>query len=486
MNLPPRVYIAVRIVIPLLILAAGIFGFMTLKELRKPPARSKPDAGEPLVEYVLAKKHTGALTLRVDGTVVPYREITLSAEVAGRIVSKGSESGSESESDVRAGHFVEEGQLLVAIDPKDYDLEVKRQTQLHAQAAASIDETQAEIDNSVIQVGLLKQDHERREADLVKVKNLRAQGAATETDQDNAEQNHRTSQSALSKEENNRKLLEARLSRLESARDLADTEREKAQVDLERCTIIAPCDGLIVEDHVELDSFVQRGAMLMKFQDTRKTEVRTSLRIDDVYWLWQHKSLEGSTSDQKLRSAWEIPEVPVRITYELNGATFKWDGRLARHEGSGLDAGTRTVPCRVLVSNPKSASRLNVTDVATLPPPALYRGMFVTVELLTTPQEDLIEVPERAIRPGSVVWKVEDNRLQRLEVRVARVNDGRALIHASGSELSEDDFVVVSPLSTETSGMRVRIQSAETAAGSAKSKPKTIQKSAAAVKGAAR
>jgi multidrug efflux pump subunit AcrA (membrane-fusion protein) len=483
MNLPPRVYIAVRIVIPLLILAAGVFGFMTLKELRKPPARSKPDPGEPLVEIVTAKESTGALTIRVDGTVVPYREISLSAEVAGRIVSKGSESESE---DVRAGHFVKEGQLLVAIDSKDYDLEVKRQTQLHAQAAASIDETQAEIDNSAIQVGLLKQDHERREADLIKVKNLRAQGAATETDQDNAEQNHRMSQSALSKEENNLKLFEARIDRLESARDLAETEREKAQLDLSRCTIKAPCDGLIVEDHVELDSFVQRGAMLMKFQDTRKTEVRTSLRIDDVYWLWQHKSLNGSNPNQKPRSPWEIPEVPVRITYELNGATFRWDGRLSRHEGSGLDAGTRTVPCRVLVSNPTSASRMNVNAVATLPPPALYRGMFVTVELLTTPQEELIEVPERAIRPGSVVWKVKDDRLQRLEVRVARVNDGRALIHASGSELRDGDSVVVSPLSTETSGMRVRIQPAETATGSVKPKQKAIQKSAAALKGAAR
>jgi RND family efflux transporter MFP subunit len=483
MNLPPRVYIAVRIVIPLLILAVGVFGFVTLKEMRKPPVRSKPAPDDPLVETVPAKKHTGALTIRVDGTVVPYREINLSAEVAGRVVSKGAEAESDN---VRAGHFVKAGQLLVAIDPKDYELEVTRQTQLHAQAEASIEETQAEIDNSVVQVGLLKQDHERREADLVKVKNLRAQEAATETDQDDAERSHRMSQSALSKEQNNQKLLQARLGRLTSARDLADTEREKAQLDLDRCTIKAPCDGLIVEDHVELDSFVQRGAMLMKFQDTRKTEVRTSLRIDDVYWLWQHKSIDESNPDRKQRSAWEIPEVPVRITYELNGAIFRWEGQLARHEGSGLDERTRTVPCRVLVSNPTSASRLKVSNVATLPPPALYRGMFVTVELLTMPREELIEVPERAIRPGNVVWKVSDGRLKRLEVRVARVNDGRALIHASGSDLHEGDAVVVSQLSTETSGMAVRIQGDETAAASSKSNQKTKKKTVSPATGAAR
>lgn len=479
MNLPRPVYIAIRIVIPLLILAAGGFGYVKLKELRKPPARSRPDPGLPLVETVPAKKHTGELTLHLDGTVVPYREINLSSEVAGRVVSKGSESESKN---VRAGHFVKKGDILVEIDPQDYKLDVERQTQMHAQAVASIDETKAEIGNSRVQVGLLKLDHERQIADLVKVKNLRADGALSETDQDNAEQNHRLSQSALSKEENNLKLLEARLRRLESARDLAGTELQKAQLDQRRCTIFAPCDGVIVEDHVEVDSFVERGAMLMKIQDTSATEVRTSLRIDDVYWLWQHKSIAESGSDETPRNEWEIPDVPVWVTYELNGATFRWDGRLARHEGSGLDERTRTVPCRVLVSNPTSASRQNVDDVATLPPPALYRGMFVTVQLRTTPREVLIEVPERAIRPGSVIWKVSDGKLKRLEVRIARVNDGRALIHASGSDLSEGDAVVVSPLSTETSGMAVRIGGGD----DTKKTPKTPnQKASAPVTGAA-
>lgn len=330
MNLPQPVYIAIRIVIPLLILAAGGFGYVKLKEMRKPPARSKPEPGKPLVETEIARKHTGPLTIHVDGTVVPYREIVLSSEVAGRVVSKGSALDSN---DVRAGHFVNEGDVLVAINTEYYDLEVERQKQLHAQAEASIDETNAEIKNSEAQVGLLTLDHDRREADLVKVKNLRAQGAATEMDQDNAEQNQRASLSALTKEQNNLSLLKARLSRLESARDLAGTEQRKAELDVARCTIKSPCDGVVVEDHVELDSFVQRGAMLLKVQDTTATEVRTSLRIDDVYWLWQHNSqVAGPDSETGSRSEWEIPDVPVSILYELNGATFRWEGRLSRHE----------------------------------------------------------------------------------------------------------------------------------------------------------
>lgn len=459
MNLPRPVYIGIRIVIPILILTAGAFGYQKLAELRKPPSRSRPDPGLPVVKTVPAKVHTGEMIIQLDGTVVPFREIELSSEVAGRIVQK---SGEDSE-EVRAGRFVRKGQVLIRIDPRDYELEVTRQQQLHAQAVASIAETQAEIDNSIDQVAILTKDFERSEADLAKVKTLRAMGAATETDEDNAEQTLRGAKSDLTREENSGKLLEAKLSRLKSARDLAATEQGKARLDLDRCTIVSPCDGVVVEDHVELDSFVQRGARLLRIQDTSAAEVRTSLRVDDIYWLWQHNPEAGGAAepDGPARSEWEIPDVPVQIKFTLNGATFRWDGRLARHEGPGLDERTRTIPCRVVVGNPTSASLENATDTPTVRPPALFRGMFVAVELRTMPREELIEVPEKAIRPGNVLWKVAEGKLRRLEVRVARVFDGTALVHATGSGLSDGDAIVVSPLSTETSGMEVRMSPGE-------------------------
>lgn len=458
MNLPRPVYIAIRIVIPVLILAGGYFGYVTLAGLRKPPSRSRPEAGLPLVRTVPAKQHTGEMTIRLDGTVVPFREITLSSEVAGRVVQK---SGAEQEP-VRAGLSVRKGQVLIRIDPRDYELEVRRQEQLYAQAVASISETLAEIENSDQQIELLTRDFDRSEADLAKVRNLRGMGAATENDEDNAEQAMRAAKSALTREESNRKLLTAKKSRLESARDLAATEQGKAQLDLDRCTIVSPCDGIIVEDHVELDAFIQRGEKLLTVQDTSAAEVRTSLRMDDIYWLWQHRKSDGSSAESetqgKPRSEWEIPDVPVVVKYELNDAVFRWEGRLSRLEGPGLDEATRTIPCRVIVRNPTAASLENATDTPAVRPPALFRGMFVHVELRTLPSEELIAVPEKAIRPGEVIWMVQNGKLQRLNVRVARVFGGIALLHAAGSGIRNGDAIVVSPISTETSGMPVEVR----------------------------
>jgi len=84
--------------------------------------------------------------------------------------------------------------------------------------------------------------------------------------------------------------------------------------------------------------------------------------------------------------------------------------------------------------------------------------MFVEVEFHTRPRTPLLRISERAVRPGSIVWRVKDERLERIAVHVVRVVDGTALVLAVGSALSDGDRIVVSPLSTETSGQSVREQ----------------------------
>ena len=62
--------------------------------------------------------HEGKLNIEVDGVVVPFRQITLSAEVEGTVLFK--------EEDCRAGRYVEQGTVLFRIDPRDYELEIRR------------------------------------------------------------------------------------------------------------------------------------------------------------------------------------------------------------------------------------------------------------------------------------------------------------------------------------------------------------------------
>ena len=76
--------------------------------------------------------------IHFDGTVVPKREVTVAAEVGGQIVEKTTRC--------KAGNYVTEGMLLLRIDPRRYELEVRRLRSIVDQA--QIDLKQLEIERA--------------------------------------------------------------------------------------------------------------------------------------------------------------------------------------------------------------------------------------------------------------------------------------------------------------------------------------------------
>ncbi|MDA1164804.1 MAG: HlyD family efflux transporter periplasmic adaptor subunit [Planctomycetota bacterium] len=467
--IPRPVYIAFRIVIPLLILGAGAAGFVALANLRNAPVRSRPEQPLPLVETVAVEEHHGEMTIQRNGTVVPFREISLSAEVAGRVTYKSPHC--------RAGKFVEQDEVLFRINEREYELEVDRLTHEQQQARASIKELNVQIESAQSLVKLATAELALRTRELERVRMLAKQNAASDSDIDTAEQNEQLARRTLAQQQNLVRLEQSREERLEIAFALVGTQLEKAELDLARTEVKAPTSGVIVSDPAEEDSFVQPGTALATLEDTSSVEVRCSLQMDELYWIWQHDALPADsfdnntsvidTDDQTSRDLFNrltalaargMPAVPATVIYELGGQRFVWDGRLSRYEGAGLDARTRTVPCRVLVQKPTEVSIRETSDSATfsLAPQALLRGMYVTLEFHVRPRLQLLRIPEAAVRPGHVIWLVRDGKLERRVAKVARFFNGFALIPATGSGLVAGDRVVTSPLATELSGQPVQ------------------------------
>ena len=77
-----------RIMLPVLVLAAGVGGYLALSSLGHTPTRKRPTPLPPLVETVSVEDYDQGIDIETDGLVVPYREINVSAEVAGRIKFK--------------------------------------------------------------------------------------------------------------------------------------------------------------------------------------------------------------------------------------------------------------------------------------------------------------------------------------------------------------------------------------------------------------
>lgn len=437
--------------LPVLILAGGVAAFWLLSRwLRAEPSTVLSTATTPTVQVATTEAHDGGVLIEADGVVVPYREINLAVEVAGRVVERAEVC--------RAGNFVQRGTLLARIDPRDYELERDRLAAEQRQADIALDELAEEIVGAESLIELGEQQVALRGREFQRLQGL---GRAVSTsDVDLAEVSELTARNALLTLRNQLRLMRIRQTRLRAAQELVATRLAKANLDLQRTEIVAPIDGVIVADHIEEDAFVAAGTTVVTIEDTSKVEVRCKLEVEHLFWLWDgHTSVpEDSASPGQ---AYAIPPSRVQVVYRLAGQgnrEYVWDGQLARYDGLGLDEKTRTVPCRVVVDEP-----LRSTSAHRGGPPALVRGMYVTVRVQVTPRTPLLRVPEAAVQPGNVVYRVRGGELFIVPVQYVRLTPavtaaGATLIQADDSaDLTAGDQVVTSPLAFVRSGMEVEV-----------------------------
>jgi multidrug efflux pump subunit AcrA (membrane-fusion protein) len=433
---------------PLAILGAGIAVFMLLGR-QPPPERKTADKPMALpVQTIEVEPEPGGLSIALDGVVVPLREVTLAAEVPGRILRKTPEC--------KAGRFVTKGTLLFEIDPRDYEFDVSRLEREASQAAIAIEEAEEEITQNATAIDLAERQLELARREVKRLDGLKAGRIVTEAEHDRAMRDELAATATLTNLQGQARVLRKRKSRLEEARALAATMLDRSKLDLARTRVVAPTDGIVVEDHVEQDSYVSKGMALVTIEDTSAAEIRTSLQMDEVARVWRSAGL----ADPLAGGPHELPDTPATVVFSIGDRRFEWDGYLSRQEGRGLDEKTRTLPCRVIVAEPAKVRAVDRYGVALeqAPPGApksLLRGMFVQVRVHVDSPHDLVSIPEEARRPSGEVWLVRDGRLVILTPRPVEVAGGRAVFESGPAGLVAGDRVIVSQVGHPREGMQV-------------------------------
>jgi multidrug efflux pump subunit AcrA (membrane-fusion protein) len=381
--------------------------------------------------------------------------MTISAEVAGRITKK--------TDPCRAGKTVRAGDLLFEIDRRDYELQQQRLQEEQIQAAVALQELDVEVSDTRSLLELAEVDLELQEDELQRRKDVAMKGVITETDLDTAKRSVIQSRTNLLNLKSQLNLLNTRRARLQSAEKLIQVQLEQAKINLARTRLVAPVDGVVVTEHVEENSYVQKGTPLVTIEDTAAVEVKCKLRADQMAWIWSQRGRPHSPDSrdgEQETSEYELPQTPVTVTYRLDGRETTWDGLLWRYDGIGLDQQTRTVPCRVLVTSPKTRPDPDQRRRTNIGPPALVRGMYVTLKIHTQPRAELLRVPERALQPGNKVYRVRKGVLFSVSVQIVETGQDHVIVHASSEDLHPGDQVVVSPLADVIEGMPVRDRAA--------------------------
>lgn len=442
---PARGLIAesLRVIVPLLILAAG-FGFLMISgKLREIPQKPPAEVGLPRVQTASVSAYDEGMMIDVDGLVVPFREILLTSEVEGTVKKKNFLC--------RAGRFVKAGTPLIELDPADYQLELRRLQQELRQAEVSHQEVDVQIENLKELVELVRKEQGLQSREVQRLESLAVGRVVSKSDLDRAQTTEVVSRNALQRVTNEARVLVTRRAAAEVSIELAETKVAQAELNLARTKITAPVDGVIVRDLVEEGAYMQRGAALVEFEDTSAVEVQCNLMIDEVAWL---------TEGQTATDAYSLPNAPVRVIAQRGGKRYVWDGVLSRFDGMGLDEKTRMFPCRVLVQDPTAGRRLTTASVIDQQqqesPQTLMRGMYVRVEIAVPTDKSLAEIPRKALRLGNVVWRIRDGKLSIVPVNLAqRLADAVLIELPRDLRLAVDDRVVVSPMTGVTEGMEV-------------------------------
>ena len=257
-----------QIALPVLVLGVGLYGSWWLATHAKVVTPRPVERFKPRVEILEVSLETFRTEVRSQGSVMPRREIGLSPEVNGRVVWVSAQ--------LVVGGLFSQGAELVRVDTSDYELALR-------QASAEIQTAQASMTNSLAQVSSGEAQMAQAEARITREeaeanaaraewKLLGRQGEppALLVRDPQIREARAALASAKALMGASRANFESGLAALEAARAV----RDQAQINLQRCVVLAPFDGRVKSQSIGVGQLVSRASVLARIQPVASPEVR--------------------------------------------------------------------------------------------------------------------------------------------------------------------------------------------------------------------
>jgi RND family efflux transporter MFP subunit len=376
--------LVLHVLLPVLVLAAGGALAVRLVETAPKAERKPPVRMARLVDVEEIKFGPQTTVVSAMGTVTPARQIDLKPQVDGRITEVADEFAP-------GGRF-RAGDVILRLDPKDYELMVRQRTGDLAQA------------RSDLQIELGQQEVAKREFELL------------------GETIHKGDESLV--------LRKPQLATARAKVEIAEASLDQAKLDLERTTVTAPFNAMIGERDVDLGVQVGTSTTLATLFGTDAYWIEVAVPVDELKWI----EMSGTT--------------PARVYDEAAwGPGVFRQGEVIRMMGD-LEQEGRMARLLVEVEDPLSLEPENSGK------PTLIVGAYLRVEIDGAKLESVAAIDRRYIRDGSKVWIMNaDNALEIRPVEIAYYAPDHVLV--SGG-VAEGERLVVSDLPAPVEGMPLR------------------------------
>lgn len=420
------------------VLALGILGAVYLVKTKPRPEEVTPEEPVLTVDFQIATPTERVIELTGYGVAEPIREVALAPEVGGQVV--------DMPRNLARGDLVERGEVLFRIDERDYQSALREAEASVARIKAQLEilETTQSAEEELFKVAtrsrkLAQNDYER-------LQRLHRDGEAVSISSvESAEQALNRLRSEEMRLRQSLDLAAPRRRDLQGQLASARSHRERAARNLERCTLVAPFSGRVLESRVEEGARVQPGVDLIRLADDHALEIPLSLPADDVRrWL----SFDTRNGDEPSeRPGWFPPLPPQSAEIRWTGASGPraWNGTL--HRIIDFDPTTRTITLAV---------RLRGDDLLGRDDFPLVPGMFCEVRIPGKTLRDVFVLPRSAVTFDANVYISDNGRLKTVSVEILRELGDRVMIRGG---LEAGDPVVVTRLVAPLEG--ARLQAAE-------------------------
>lgn len=353
-----------KVAIPLVIIGIALAIFWVMVQSRQPPEKTEEQEKAFLVNAIAVSKEDLTFLVKSQGSVSPKIQTVLSAQVSGKIVAV-------ADAFIEGGMF-NTGDILVQLEPADYQTDLKLAEAELAGAQAALDEEQA-----------------------------RGKVAAQEW-----------------KSVNNGPAPELGLRKPQLAKELANVRAAEAQVErarrnLERTSIRAPYNGLVKAKNADIGQFINIGSQLGTIYATDVAEVRMPLSDNDLAYL------QLPTNKQN--------QANVNLHTNIAGKEVRWQATLVRNEGV-LDEKNRVVYTIAQVQDPYKRQE-NAQGIP------LKFGRFVQADISGNQAQDLVVLPRNVLRLDGTVLVVDEDRVLRIrKVELQRADEYNIYISSGLSD----------------------------------------------------
>jgi multidrug efflux pump subunit AcrA (membrane-fusion protein) len=334
--------------------------------------------------------------------------------------------------DVKEGEYVSQGQRLVSLDDTDVRLVLEERVSNIAELEAMITSENNRYQNDLAALKLEESLGALAEKKLAREEKTSKTNLTSQSSFDSQKQALQNQKLALKARQLNVADHPARLAQLEARLSRSRILKQQADIDLQRATVTAPFDGIILKTMVSPGERVRPGEVLLQMYATDQVELRAQL--PQKYIAIVKQSLADGRA---LKATVKTESGPLTVTLNRVSGSIT-------NSGIGVDA--------LFLTESDQAQNLTIGD-------------NLEMTLLLPAIENVFSVPVSSLYGTSRIYRVVNERLTAVTVKKLgnQFREGKQFILVRSEVLKAGDQIITTQLPHAVTGLKVEVRNASLA-----------------------